>query len=243
MKKPDAANKITTNKIGKKMDLIKNALNKGQKALSEYESKLWLKSYGIPVTNEALATNEDEAAAMAARLGYPVVLKACSPELMHKSESGAIEIGIKSEAEVRVAYQRLVESASVPLDGILVQEMVKGNRELVLGLTRDAQFGPCVMFGLGGVLTEVINDTVFRVAPLEPMDAREMMEDLKAKAILDPFRGQAAADREVISCSLIALGQIGLENEAVAEIDINPMIIDPKGRIVAVDALVVLRRV
>lgn len=225
------------------MDLIKNALQKGQKALSEYESKQFLKAYGIPVTQEELAKNSDEAAAMAARLGYPVVLKACSPELMHKSETGAIEIGLKSEAEVRAAYQRLVESASVPLDGILVQEMVKGNRELVLGLTRDAQFGPCVMFGLGGVLTEVINDTVFRVAPLEPMDAREMMEELKAKAILNPFRGQAAADREVISRSLIALGQIGLENEAVAEIDINPMIIDPTGRIVAVDALVVLQRV
>ena len=224
------------------MDLIKIALDRGQKALSEYQSKQLLKAYGIPVTREELAQSADEAAAIAARLGYPVVMKACSPELMHKSEAGAVEIGLKNEAEVRAAYQRLVDSTALPLDGILVQEMIRGNRELVLGLSRDAQFGPCVMFGLGGVLTEVINDTVFRVAPLEMIDAQEMMQELRAKAILDPFRGQAAADREVIGRSLMALGQIGLENEAVAEIDINPMIIDPAGRVKAVDALVVLQR-
>ena len=224
------------------MDLIKDAVRKGQKALSEYQSKQFLKTYGIPVTEEALAQNADEAVAMAARLGYPVVMKACSPELMHKSEAGVIEIGLKNEAEVRTAYQRLIGATALTLEGVLVQEMVRGNRELVLGLSRDAQFGPCVMFGLGGVLTEVINDTVFRVAPLEMIDAQEMMQELRAKAILDPFRGQAAADREAIGRSLMALGQIGLENEAVAEIDVNPMIIDPAGRVKAVDALVVLQR-
>jgi succinyl-CoA synthetase beta subunit len=223
------------------MDLIKEAVRKGQKALSEYQSKQFLKTYGIPVTEEALAQNADEAAAMAARLKYPVVMKACSPQLMHKSEAGVIEIGLKNEAEVRAAYQRLVGATTLPLEGILIQEMIRGNRELVLGLSRDAQFGPCVMFGLGGVLTEVINDTVFRVAPLEKIDAQEMMQELRAKAILDPFRGQAAADREAIARSLIAIGKIGLENEAVAEIDVNPMIIDPAGQVKAVDALVVLQ--
>jgi succinyl-CoA synthetase beta subunit len=223
------------------MDLIKEAVRKGQKALSEYQSKQFLKTYGIPVTEETLAQNADEAAAMAARLKYPVVMKACSPQLMHKSEAGVIEIGLKNEAEVRAAYQRLVGATTLPLEGILIQEMIRGNRELVLGLSRDAQFGPCVMFGLGGVLTEVINDTVFRVAPLEKIDAQEMMQELRAKAILDPFRGQAAADREAIARSLIAIGKIGLENEAVAEIDVNPMIIDPAGQVKAVDALVVLQ--
>ena len=224
------------------MDLIKIALDRGQKALSEYQSKQLLKAYGIPVTREELAQSADEAVATASRLGYPVVLKACSPDLMHKSEAGAVEIGLKNEAEVRAAYQRLVGATALALEGILVQEMIRGNRELVLGLSRDAQFGPCVMFGLGGVLTEVINDTVFRVAPLEMIDAQEMMQELRAKAILDPFRGQAAADREVIGRSLMALGQIGMENEGVAEIDVNPMIIDPAGRVKAVDALVVLQR-
>jgi acetate---CoA ligase (ADP-forming) subunit beta len=228
--------------VEEKMDLIKIALDRGQKALSEYQSKQLLKAYGIPVTREELAQSADEAAAIAARLGYPVVMKACSPDLMHKSEAGAVEIGLKNEAEVRAAYQRLVGATTLVLEGILVQEMIRGNRELVLGLSRDAQFGPCVMFGLGGVLTEVINDTVFRVAPLEMIDAQEMMQELRAKAILDPFRGQAAADREVIGRSLMALGQIGIKNEGVAEIDVNPMIIDPAGRVKAVDALVVLQR-
>ncbi|MBI5603558.1 MAG: acetate--CoA ligase family protein [Deltaproteobacteria bacterium] len=225
------------------MDLIQTALAKGQKALSEYQSKQLLKVYELPVTREELAQNAEEAAAIAGRLGYPVVLKACSPVLMHKTEAGAVEIGLKTEEEVRSACQRLVQSATVPLEGILVQEMVRGNRELVLGLSRDPQFGPCVMLGLGGVLTEIINDTVFRVAPLEAVDAREMMLELRAKAILDPFRGQAAADRETISRSLMAIGRIGLENPAIAEIDINPMIIDPDGRVKAVDALVVLQTV
>ncbi|MFH0787515.1 MAG: acetate--CoA ligase family protein [Pseudomonadota bacterium] len=225
------------------MDLIKTALERGQKALSEYESKKLLGLYGIPITKEALARSAAEAAALAAEMGYPVVLKGCSPELLHKSDLGAVEIGLKNAGEVQEAYRRIVDLVAMPLDGVLVQEMIRGQRELVLGLSRDPQFGPCVMFGLGGVLTEIINDTVFRVAPLEIVDAQEMLEELRAKAILDRFRGQAAADRETICRSLMALGRIGLENEAIAEIDINPLIIDPEGRVKAVDALVVLRAV
>jgi acetate---CoA ligase (ADP-forming) subunit beta len=223
------------------MDLIQTALDRGQKALSEYDSKKLVAAYGLPVTREALARSADEAAALAAELGFPVVMKACSPELLHKSDLGAVEIGLKDIAEVREAYKRIIGLVTMPLEGVLVQEMIRGQRELVLGLSRDPQFGPCVMFGLGGVLTEIINDTVFRVAPLEMIDAQEMLEELRAKAILDQFRGQAAADRETICRSLIALGRLGLEQEAIAEIDINPMIIDPEGRVKAVDALVVLR--
>jgi acetate---CoA ligase (ADP-forming) subunit beta len=223
------------------MDVIKTALDRGQKALSEYDSKKLVAAYGIPVTREALARSADDAAALAAELGFPVVVKACSPELLHKSDLGAVEIGLKDIAEVREAYKRIIGLVTVPLEGVLVQEMIRGQRELVLGLSRDPQFGPCVMFGLGGVLTEIINDTVFRVAPLEMIDAQEMLDELRAKAILDPFRGQAAADREMICRSLIALGRLGVEQEAIAEIDINPMIIDPEGRVKAVDALVVLK--
>jgi acetate---CoA ligase (ADP-forming) subunit beta len=223
------------------MDLIEAALKQGKKALSEYDSKKLLSAYGIPITKEAIAGSADQAVDLAAELGFPVVLKACSPELLHKSDLGAVEIGLKNAAEVREAYSRMVELVTVPLDGVLVQEMIQGQRELVLGLSRDPQFGPCVMFGLGGVLTEILNDTVFRVAPLEMMDAQEMLQELRAKAILDPFRGQAAADRETICRSLIALGRLGLENEAIAEIDINPLIIAPDGQVKAVDALVVLR--
>jgi succinyl-CoA synthetase beta subunit len=225
------------------MDLIETALECGQKALSEYDSKKLLAAYGIPITKEGLARSADEAVSVAAELGFPVVLKACSPELFHKSDLGGVEIDIKNAVEVREAYRRIIDLIDVPLEGILVQEMIRGQRELVLGLSRDPQFGPCVMFGLGGVLTEIINDTVFRVAPLEMMDAQEMLQELRAKAILDQFRGQAAADREMICRSLITLGRLGLENEAIAEIDINPMIISSDGHVKAVDALVILKTV
>ena len=122
---------------------------------------------------------------------------------------------------------------------VLVQQMIRGQRELVLGLTRDPQFGPCVMFGLGGIFTEVLNDTTFRVAPLEKRDALEMMQEIKARKILDAVRGMEAADRELLAQMLITVGRIGMENEKIKEIDINPVIISG-GRPVAVDALVVL---
>jgi succinyl-CoA synthetase beta subunit len=222
------------------MNLIHSALAKGQKALSEFESKQFLSAYGIAVSREMLATSEDEAVAAARTIGYPVVLKACSPELMHKSESGVIELGIRGESEVRRCYERICNSVNLQLEGVLVQEMISGQRELVLGLSRDPQFGPCVMLGIGGVMTEILKDTVFRVAPFDRIEALDMMAELRSRAIFDAFRGQAPADREAICRYLMALGKIGLEHAGIAEIDINPLIIDPGGRSVAVDALVVL---
>jgi len=127
-------------------------------------------------------------------------------------------------------------------EALLVQEMVKGARELVCGLTRDPQLGPCVMFGLGGVFTEVLDDVAFRMAPLTPGDAREMIGEIRARKILDPFRGEAAIDQEILGHVLVSLGSIGLEYENVAAIDINPLKVRPDGKPVAVDALVVLRK-
>jgi len=222
------------------MDLINVARDRGQKALSEYESKQFLNAHGIPITREALATSPEDAVSAAETIGYPVALKACSSKLMHKSESGVIELGIKDESGVKSAYQRISGLVKNELDGILVQEMISGQRELVMGLTRDPQFGPCVMFGLGGVLTEVLNDTAFRVAPIDEIDALDMISEIRSRAILEPFRGQAPADQKTICKCLIALGEIGLKHEGVAEIDVNPLMIIPDGRVVAADALVIL---
>jgi acetate---CoA ligase (ADP-forming) subunit beta len=222
------------------MEMIQSALAMGHRALSEYESKLLLKTYGIPVAQEFLTVSLDDALAAAVRVGYPVALKACSPELMHKTESGALILDIRNEAELRNAFERIRSSVQIELDGVLVQEIIRGHRELVLGLIRDSQFGPCVMIGFGGIMTEVVDDTVFRVAPLDREEALEMVQELHSRKMLDRFRGQAPADLTAISNSLVALGRIGLSHDAVAEIDINPMKIDPQGRAVAVDALVVL---
>lgn len=223
-------------------DLIRSALDRGQPALSEYESKKLLSLYGIPVTRETLSRSADEAVSAAADLGFPVVLKACSPELMHKSERGCIELNLRSERDVREAYGRIIRSVDLELEGVLVQEMVPGQRELVVGLNRDPQFGPCVMLGTGGMMTEVFKDTAFRMAPFGMIEAKDMAEELRFKAILGAFRGQKPADMDILCRTLIAVGKIGLELGTVSELDINPMIITPEGRVVAVDALVVLRR-
>ncbi len=223
-------------------DLIRSALTREQQALSEYESKKLLSLYGIPVTKERLSRSADEAIAAAAALGFPVVLKACSPELMHKSEHGSIELNLRTEGDVREAYSRIVASVDLDLEGVLVQEMVPGQRELVVGLIRDPQFGPCVMLGIGGMMTEIFEDTVFRMAPVNMIEAQDMTEELRYKKILGAFRGQKPVDMQTLCRTLISVGQIGLEREAVSELDVNPLIITPAGRVKAVDALVVLSR-
>lgn len=222
-------------------DWIRSAIDKGEQSLSEYEAKRVLESYGIPVTRESLVQTADEAVTAARAIGYPVAVKACAAHLMHKSETGAVHLGLADDAAVRQACDRLAAAVEPPLEGILVQEMIQGQRELVIGLNRDPQFGPCVMLGLGGILTEALKDIVFRVAPFDRLEAMEMMDELRAKAILDHFRGQAPADRESLAEALMAVGRIGLDQEAIAEIDINPIIIDAGGRIKAADALIVFR--
>ncbi len=222
------------------MGIIDEALAKGQRALSEYQAKLFLKERNIPVTREELVLGEDEAIAAAEKLGYPVVLKACGPEIAHKTERNLVQVGLDSPDEVRKAYKTIIENlGGDSYDGVLVQEMIKGERELVVGLVRDPQFGPCVMFGLGGIFTEVLKDTSFRVAPIEKYDALQMMDEIKSKAILGPFRGKEAVDRDLLADILIAVGDIGMEFDAIKEIDMNPVIIQGS-RPVVVDSLIVL---
>ena len=221
------------------MKLIEEALKRGATTLSENESKKLLTEYKIPITKEKVVTTEEDAVAAAAEIGYPVVLKGSGDELSHKTEFNLIALDLRKEDEVREAFKNLTTNPKVTVNEVLVQQMVKGDRELVIGLTRDAQFGPCVMFGIGGIFTEILKDTAFRVAPLTRWDAMDMMNDIRGKKILDAFRGKTAVDREVLADILIAVGQIGMEHDAVKEIDINPLkLVD--GKPVAVDALVVV---
>ena len=220
------------------MKIIEKALEEGQSTLSEYESKQILSSYGIPVSKEFLVDDVQGLMSATQEIGYPLVLKGCSSEIAHKTEKGLIKIDIRNEEETISAFEEI--KAHIGSDaGVLVQEMVKGQRELVVGLTRDPQFGPCVMFGLGGIFTEILKDISFRVAPLEKRDALEMMKEIKAHKILEAMRGMPAADIDMLADILINVGRIGLENDVVKEIDINPIIISGNEP-VAVDALVVL---
>jgi acetyl-CoA synthetase (ADP-forming) len=219
------------------MKILEEALKRGDTTLSEHDSKLFLASHGIPVTREQVVKTEEEAASAAAEIGYPIVLKGSGAELAHKTEMNLIRLDLRTDGEVRDAFKSLKKNSAVK--EVLVQQMVKGDRELVVGLTRDPQFGPCVMFGLGGIFTEILEDVSFRVAPLTQWDAEDMMEEIRAKKILGAFRGKPAVDKKIMADVLIAIGKIGLEYEAVKEIDINPMKI-LNGKPIAVDALVVL---
>jgi len=189
--------------------------------------------------NEELVTSVDDALDAAHRLGYPVVLKACGPGLAHKTELGVVELNIDDDSAVKDAYKGIVERAPKQIDGVLVQEMVQGKRELICGLTRDDQFGPCVMLGVGGIFVEAVRDVTFRVAPIEERDAFEMMDELKGRALLGAFRGEKAVDRDVLARVLLGLSRMGVEEPDVYSVDINPLVVHD-GMPVAVDALVVV---
>ena len=221
------------------MKIIQAALNEGRNTLSEYESKLVLSSYGVPVVSEELVNNLKDLLEAIREIGFPVAIKGCSADIAHKTELGLIRVDIRNEDEAQSVFDEIMGAMAGADKTLLVQQFIKGRRELVVGLTRDPQFGPCVMFGLGGIFTEVLKDTTFRVAPLEKHDALEMMQEIKAHKILQNVRGMKVVDQEMLADLLITVGRIGIENEMIKEIDINPVIIS-NGRPVAVDALVVL---
>lgn len=208
-------------------------------ALSEFESKKLLAEHGIPIVHEKLVTSAADAVEAADWLGYPVVLKACGPGLAHKTELGLVELNLPYDEEVAAAYFRVTRKAPETIDGVLVQTMLRGNRELVAGMTRDAQFGPCVMLGLGGIFVEALREVVFRVAPMGNRDAEDMMEEIRGSGLLGAFRGDPPVDRGLLAEILISLGELGLSRPDIAEVDINPLIIEAS-RPVAADALVVV---
>ena len=223
------------------MQIIDNALKEGRSILTEYESKQVLASYHLPVAREELVSSPEDLLKAAGQIGYPLVIKGCSAEIAHKTEKGLIRVDVRNDEEATRAFREISAAMNgVSEKSVLVQQFVKGKRELVVGLIRDAQFGICVMFGLGGIFTEVLKDTVFRVAPLKKQDALEMMQEIKASKILEAIRGMAVADKDMLADMLMTVGRIGLENDQIKEIDINPVIING-GKPVAVDALVVLQ--
>lgn len=221
-------------------NLFNEVVNRNPRTLSEFESARLLAGYGIPTAKGVLTLNWDEVKKAAEGIGYPVVLKMCSSEVSHKTESGLVAVDLRNEVDLEAAFKRIGAASPVKEAAFLVQEMVKGGRELVVGMVRDPQFGPCVMFGLGGIFTEILGDVTFRPAPLSEADAREMIGEIKGHKILGAIRGMPSVDLGSLVQCLLAVGRIGMEREDIQAIDVNPLIIRGS-QLVAVDALVILK--
>lgn len=223
-----------------KFEIIENAKNQNRNTLTEAESKEILKQYGIPVVAEKVAATVEEAEETAGKMGYPVVLKGLGAKLTHKTEKGLVKLNLQSKVEVKKAAIYIKDAAGADLEGYLIQPMLEGKREFVAGLFQDEQFGPTIMFGLGGIFTEAIGDVVFRIAPLDDNEARKMIDELHAQKLLGAFRGENAPDKESLIKTLVGLSRIGMEVPDIKEIDINPLLINAQGKVTAVDALIVL---
>ena len=221
-------------------DRIRTAKTEGRTALTEAESKEILGRFGVPVVREKVSATPEEAVAAAHGFGFPVVLKGLGAKLTHKTERGLVRLNLRDEGEVRKAALETAAAAGEDLEGYLIQPMLSGRREFVAGLFRDAQFGPVVMFGLGGIFTEALNDVVFRVAPVDEREAEAMIDELRSRKLLGPFRGEQAAQKAGIIRTLTGLSRIGLELPDVTEADINPLLVAPDGQATAVDALMIL---
>lgn len=210
--------------------------------LSEADSKALLASHGLPVAGERQVATPDDAAGAADELGYPVVCKLGGDAIAHKTERGLVRLNLGDAAAVRTAAEELLAAAR-PEDGdvhVLVAPMVKGNRELIAGLHLDPQFGMTVMLGLGGILAEAVADVAFRLAPITERDAHDMIDDLATQALLGPFRGEAAVDRDALASVLLALSKAAEADPRIVGADLNPLIVTADGSPIAVDALIEL---
>lgn len=220
--------------------LIARARAEGRSTLTEAESKEVLKDYGIPVVEELVVRTPQEALSRADHFGFPVVLKGLGSRLTHKTERSAVRVNLNSPEEVFLAARDMARSVGDDLEAFLIQPMIRGRRELVAGMSCDRQFGPVIMFGLGGILTEAVADVVFRIAPLSLAQAHAMMDELHSAGLLGRFRGEEALRREEMAACLTALSRLAQDHAHIVEVDINPLIVRPDGSVVAVDALIVL---
>ncbi|MGD9172981.1 MAG: acetate--CoA ligase family protein [Desulfobacterales bacterium] len=219
---------------------LMKAIRKGDlKGIDEVEAKALLKEFSVPVVPEAIAEDKAQAVCAAEAFGYPVVIKGLGRTLMHKTESGLVKLNIPDRQAVENAVDALKKSGADGLEGFVVQPHIQGKRELVAGLFRDPQFGAVVMFGIGGVFTEALADVSFRLAPINETDAAEMLTEIRARALLGPYRGETAIHRRQIIQILMGLSRIAVALPQISEIDINPLLASSDGRLWAVDALMV----
>ncbi len=218
----------------------------GRNTLGDAEARSVAEAYGLRVPKSRLATNADEAVRFAEEIGYPVVMKIASPDILHKSDIGGIKVGVTGAGDVRDAFDLLIYRATrympdAQIWGVQLQEMVTGAKEIIIGMNRDPQFGPLIMFGLGGIYVEVLKDVTFRVAPLSALEAREMVSEIRSYHLLQGVRGERASDIDAIVDCILRISQLVTDLPEIVELDINPLLVREAGAgAVAVDMRLVL---
>ncbi len=225
-------------------DILGKVRSEGRTILSEVESKQLIKQAGISVSDTRLATSVEEAISTSKQFGFPVVLKIASPDVVHKSDAGGVKVGLRTSKQVGKAYDDILgairqEYPQAMIQGVSVQKMARPGVEVIIGMSKDEQFGPVLMFGLGGILVEILKDVSFRIVPLTKRDAGEMIREIKGYPLLQGYRGQEPVDVSNLEELLLKVSDFAEQNPAVKELDLNPIFAYSNGAI-AVDARIVL---
>ena len=218
----------------------------GRTVLTEYEAKKLLKKAGIPIVATELAKTQKEAVSLSQKIGFPVALKIVSPDVVHKSDSGGVKLNIGSVSQVKSAYSEMMKTISqkypdAVIQGVTVQKMARPGVEVIVGSSKDPQFGPVIMFGLGGIFVEVLKDVSFRVVPVRRRDADEMLKEIKGYSLLQGYRGKEPSDTAALVEIILKLSQFMEENQQVKELELNPVFAYAKGAL-AVDARMILEK-
>ena len=230
--------------LSKVTQILSAAKKEARKNLLEHEAKTVCSAYGIPVTKFRLAKDETEAVKYAEELGYPVVLKIVSPDIIHKSDVGGVKVNLKDSKDVRNAYVQIISNvekhqAKAQIVGMLVQEMAPSSTEIIIGSVKDAQFGQAIMFGLGGIFVEVLKDVTFRIAPVTKSEACEMIKEVRAYPLLNGYRNLPPADIDTIINILLCTSKLVTDYQEIKELDLNPIMVYTKGA-KTVDARIIL---
>ncbi|MCD6484396.1 MAG: acetate--CoA ligase family protein [Candidatus Odinarchaeota archaeon] len=228
--------------------IIEKAKKEKRFELNEIEAKTIVSSYGISVAKTTVAKNEDEAVKIANEIGYPVVLKIFSPDVLHKSDVGGVKINLKSDSDVKNAFNEIINNVKkhVPnakIEGVVVQEFAPQGLEVIIGGIYDKFFGPTIMFGLGGVWVEILKDVTFRLAPIDKQEAEDMIKEIKGYPLLTGYRGSPPVDLDALKDALVKASQLMNDFQEIGEMDLNPTMAYEKGKgIKVVDARIILRK-
>ncbi len=227
-----------------KFSIIDKVKKEGRSILTEFESKKLLKQVGIPVVDTRLARSKKDAIMISQKIGFPVALKIASPDVIHKSDSGGVRLHLHNAAQVRTAYAQIIENVNqqhpnAVIHGLSVQKMVPSGTEVIVGASKDPQFGPVIMFGLGGIFVEVLKDVSFRIVPVNRRDAQEMIRELKGYSLLEGYRGKEPANIPALVEMILKISTLVNKNPQIKELELNP-IFAYKDRAVAVDARIIL---